>query len=178
MIKLFKKLTNNYRLSMLVACIVFTVTCAFCSIYKVKSFLSYLTQYYFVVSRNVLVTSICCLVFGCIVMALLILFTKLFFGVFKIYTISQREAVFVSLLIFSARNLLLGCLNLLIVFMPHMIVFAKLFFLVTTMAAWAAVYMVYDKYYLHVSVAPAFFKLHFIYWGVITLVSILSGFLF
>ena len=111
-------------------------------------------------------------------MVLFVVLTRVFFAVFKIYTVPHREAVFISLLVFSVRNLILGCLNLLVVFLPPMISLAKIFFLVLTMAAFAVIYAIYDKYYLHAKAAPAFFKLHLLYWGAITLVSLLTGFLF
>ena len=44
MTELFKKLTKNYRLSMLVAYLAFVLTYAFSGIYKIKSFWSYVTQ--------------------------------------------------------------------------------------------------------------------------------------
>ena len=178
MTELFKKLTKNYRLSMFVAYLAFVLTYAFSGIYKVKSFLSYVTQYLFDVPKSWLLTAGCCIVFGFIGMVLFVVLTRVFFAVFKIYTVPHREAVFISLLVFSVRNLILGCLNLLVVFLPPMISLAKIFFLVLTMAAFAVIYAIYDKYYLHAKAAPAFFKLHLFYWGAITLVSLLTGFLF
>ena len=89
MTELFKKLTKNYRLSMLVAYLAFVLTYAFSGIYKIKSFLSYVTQYLFDVPKSWLLTAGCCIVFGFIGMVLFVVLTRVFFAVFTLFRIEK-----------------------------------------------------------------------------------------
>ena len=161
---------------MVVASVLFVITYAFASIYKAKGFLSLLVEYGIVLPRNFFVLCGVCLLFGVLAFAVCWLLVKLFLTVFKIYIIPYSEALFVSLLIFACRNILLGCLNLIILFYP--VAFAwcsELFFVVTTFPFIAILYYVFDKFYIHISAAPAIFKSYCIFWGIIFALRLFVG---
>lgn len=176
--KLFKKMTQNYLLSMSVASGLFVVTYAFVSIYSVQGFLSMLASDFSVIlPKNFFITALACLLFGAIMLGIYAVFTKLFLTFFKVYTVPYSEALFITLLVFSLRNLLLGCLNLIIVFYP--VVYAwgsQLFFLLATIPCIALQYYIFDKYYIHASASPNIFKVFCFYWGVLLLVKVAIGF--
>ena len=176
--KIFKKLTQNYALSMIIACVVFALTYAFASIYKAKSFLGLIGELFSVtIPQNLLTTLCCCLVFGLCYLAIFALFTKVFLTVFKIYTVPFSEALFISLLVFSLRNLVLGGLNLIIDVYPFLYVWgAPLFFVFATVPFAGLNYYLFDKYYIHVSAAPNIFKLYCLYWLILLALRVFVGF--
>jgi len=163
---------------MFIACFAFVITYAFASIYKAKGFLGSIGEYYaIIVPQNVLTTICCCLVFGLLLLAIYALFTKVFLTLFKIYTIPFCEALFITLLVFSLRNLLLGALNLIINFYPFVYVWgAPLFFVLTTVPFAGLNYYFFDKHYIHASAAPNVFKLYCLYWLILIVLRIAVGF--
>ena len=174
---LFKKLTQNYRLSMWLASSIFVLSYAFASLYSAKGFLSMLVSYYsIVIPKNFVVTAICCLLFGLVALGLFALCIKFFIFVFKIYIVPYSEALFITLLVFTGRNIILGCLNLLIVFNPVFYTWGgPLFFLLATIPFIGLLYYIFDKYYIHVSASPNIFKVYCLYWLILLAVRIFIG---
>lgn len=176
---LFKKITKNYALSMTLACIIFALTFAFASIYQAKGILSLLGQYSIVLPRSIILLLLSCLVLGGVMLAVYAVFVKLFLTVFKIYTIPYSEALFVTLLVFSARNLLLGCLNLVILFCPVAFVWGSgLFFLLATLPFVVILYYIFDKYYIHIAASPVIFKSYWIFWVIVLFLRLFVSFNF
>lgn len=174
---LFKKITKNYALSMTLACAIFALTYAFASIYQAKSFLSLLGQYSIVLPRNVMLLLLCSLFIGGVMLAVYAVIVKLFLTIFKIYTIPYSEALFVTLLVFSVRNLLLGCLNLVILFSPVAFTWGSgLFFILSTLPFVVILYYIFDKYYIHISASPLIFKTYCIFWVIVLVLRLFVSF--
>ena len=176
--KLFKKLTQNYRLSIILSCVIFVLTYAFVSLYATKGFLSALASFYSIIlPKSFFMTLIFSLFFGLLALGLYALFIKIFISIFKVYIIPYSEIFFLTLLIFSIRNLILCCLNLIILFNPVVYVWGgQLFYILTTLPFVGLLYYIFDKYYIHVSASPNVFKVYCLYWAVIIVLRLAIGF--